>query len=77
MKELWVEKYRPQTLEDYVWINDGQRQQVEGWVKDKDIPHLLLSGGPGFGKCLGPDEIIRIRIDLDTLTEEQKKMIGV
>jgi replication factor C small subunit len=47
---LWVEKYRPQTLEDYVWINDGQRQQVECWIKDKDIPHLLLSGGPGCGK---------------------------
>lgn len=47
---LWTERYRPQKLEDYVWINDEQRRQVEGWVKDRDIPHVLLSGGPGCGK---------------------------
>jgi DNA polymerase III delta prime subunit len=47
---LWVERYRPQTLEDYVWINDDQRRQVMGWIKDGEIPHLLLSGGPGCGK---------------------------
>jgi len=47
---LWTEKYRPQTLADYVWINEDQRRQVDGWVKDRDIPHLMLSGGPGCGK---------------------------
>ena len=47
---LWTEKYRPKTIEDYVWINDGQRQQVESWIKEGEIPHLLLSGGPGVGK---------------------------
>ena len=47
---LWTERYRPETIEDYVWINDGQRQQVESWIKEGDLPHLLLSGGPGVGK---------------------------
>jgi DNA polymerase III delta prime subunit len=47
---LWVEKFRPKTIEDYVWINDGQRQQVETWIREGEIPHLLLSGGPGVGK---------------------------
>jgi replication factor C small subunit len=47
---LWVEKYRPTKLEDYVWIDDDQKRQVEGWVAEKEIPHLLLSGGPGCGK---------------------------
>lgn len=47
---LWVEKYRPGKLADYVWINDNQRHQVEGWVKERVIPNLLLSGGPGVGK---------------------------
>jgi replication factor C small subunit len=47
---LWTEKYRPKKLEDYVWINDAQRTQVEGWIRDRDIPHVLLSGGPGCGK---------------------------
>ena len=47
---LWVEKYRPATIKDYVWINPTQKLMVEGWVKDKSIPHLLLSGPPGTGK---------------------------
>jgi replication factor C small subunit len=50
MKELWVEKYRPKTLDGYVWRDEAQRKQVETWVKDKSIPHLLLSGSPGIGK---------------------------
>ena len=47
---LWVEKYRPTKLDDYVWIDDDQKREVEGWVAEKEIPHILLSGGPGCGK---------------------------
>ena len=47
---LWVESYRPQTIADYVFVNERQKNQVEGWVKDGSIPHLLLSGDPGTGK---------------------------
>jgi len=47
---LWVEKYRPATIKDYVWINPGQKLMIEGWIKDKNIPHLMLSGPPGTGK---------------------------
>jgi DNA polymerase III delta prime subunit len=47
---LWVEKYRPTSVKDYVWINPNQKLMVEGWVQDKNIPHLLLSGPPGTGK---------------------------
>lgn len=50
IKELWVEKYRPKTLEEYVWRDEGQKRQVSSWVEDKSIPHLLLSGSPGIGK---------------------------
>ena len=50
MKELWVEKYRPQTLKDYVVRDEAQRQQIQSWITDKAIPHLLLSGAPGVGK---------------------------
>ena len=48
--KLWVEAYRPTTIADYVFVNDRQKNQVEGWVKDGSIPHLLLSGDPGTGK---------------------------
>jgi replication factor C small subunit len=50
MKELWVEKYRPNTVEEYVFRDDAQRKQVQGWIKDGTIPHLLFSGNAGIGK---------------------------
>lgn len=50
MKELWVEKYRPNTVDGYVFVDDNQRQQVESWIKSGSIPHLLFSGSPGTGK---------------------------
>ena len=50
MKQLWVEKYRPTTVGEYVWRDESQKKQVEAWIKEKSIPHLLLSGTPGIGK---------------------------
>jgi len=50
MKELWVEKYRPKTVDGYVFRDDAQRSQVKTWIKDKTIPHLLFSGNAGIGK---------------------------
>jgi replication factor C small subunit len=50
MKELWVEKYRPKTVEGYVFRDDHQRRQIETWIKDKSIPHLLLSVNAGICK---------------------------
>ena len=47
---LWVEKYRPQTVADYVFVDERQKNQVQGWIKEESIPHLLLSGDPGTGK---------------------------
>ena len=47
---LWVEKYRPNKVSDYVFVDDTQRKQVENWIKEGTIPHLLLSGDPGTGK---------------------------
>ena len=50
MKELWVEKYRPDTLDGYVFKDDHQKGQIENWIKDGSIPHLLFSGNAGVGK---------------------------
>jgi DNA polymerase III delta prime subunit len=50
MKELWVEKYRPNTLDGYVFKDDQQKGQIENWIKDGSIPHLLFSGNAGVGK---------------------------
>jgi replication factor C small subunit len=50
MKELWAEKYRPRDVVEYVFRDEDQRQQVQGWIDSGAIPHLLFSGAPGVGK---------------------------
>lgn len=50
MKDLWVEKYRPKTTADYVFRDSAQKTQVESWLKEGALPHLLFSGAPGTGK---------------------------
>ena len=50
MKDLWVEKYRPKTVEGYVFRDEHQKAQIQQWIKDGSIPHLLLSGNAGIGK---------------------------
>jgi DNA polymerase III delta prime subunit len=47
---LWVEKFRPKTVADYVFVDQKQKTMVENWIKDESFPHLLLSGDPGTGK---------------------------
>jgi DNA polymerase III delta prime subunit len=50
MKELWVEQYRPPSLDGYVFKDEQQKNQIENWIKDGIIPHLLFSGNAGVGK---------------------------
>lgn len=50
MNQLWTEKYRPSTLDEYVFRDNTQREQVQSWVTQGSIPHLLFSGAPGVGK---------------------------
>jgi replication factor C small subunit len=64
MKELWVEKYRPKTLDGYVFVDANQRAQVESWIRDGSIPNLLFSGSPGTGKTtLGKMLINELGVD--------------
>ena len=64
MKELWIEKYRPKTIDGYVFVDDTQRQQVEAWIRDQSIPNLLFSGSPGTGKTtLGKMLINELGVD--------------
>ena len=47
---LWVEKYRPNTIDSYVFRDQQQKNQIDGWIKQQSIPHLLFSGSAGIGK---------------------------
>ena len=46
---LWVEKYRPRKLEEYVG-NEHLKQKVADYLETGDVPHLLFFGKAGTGK---------------------------
>lgn len=48
--EIWTEKYRPKTLDEYVWRDPVMREKVTEWLAQGAVPHLLLSGKAGLGK---------------------------
>lgn len=50
MQKLWVEAYRPATIDGYVFRDQHQKEQVQAWIKQGTIPHLLFSGNAGIGK---------------------------
>lgn len=49
MSYLWVEKYRPHTIEDCV-LPERLKTVFQEFVKQGSIPHLILAGTPGTGK---------------------------
>ena len=48
---VWIEKYRPQTLEEVVGQEDSV-ERLQSYVSRRDLPHLLFSGPAGVGKCV-------------------------
>jgi DNA polymerase III delta prime subunit len=48
--KLWVEKYRPRYVEDFLFQNKSIRRQILQMIGNQQIPHLLFSGPPGCGK---------------------------
>ena len=66
MKELWVEKYRPSSIDTYVFRDDQQRRQVNGWKEDGALPHLLFSGAPGTGKTTLAKVLLQ-ELDVDSM----------
>ena len=62
---LWVEKYRPNKLENYIG-NEHLKSKVKRYIDDQDIPHLLLYGRAGTGKTTLAKLIIK-NIECDYL----------
>ena len=75
---LWVEKYRPQKIEDTI-LPSKTKAMFKKFVTDDSVPNLLLSGGPGVGKTtiakamleeMGCDYIVKngsLNVNIDTL----------
>jgi replication factor C small subunit len=86
MKELWVEKYRPNTIDGYVFRDNHQKEQVQRWIKEGTIPHLLFSGNAGIGKTtlakilfneldLNPYDILEINASRTNSVEDVRDKI--
>ena len=63
--ELWVEKYRPTTLEGYVG-NEVIKNKIEDYLKQGSIQNLLLHGAAGTGKTTLAKLLVK-NIDCDYL----------
>jgi DNA polymerase III delta prime subunit len=75
---LWVEKYRPQKIEDTI-LSPKLKATFQQFIKDDSVPNLLLTGGPGVGKTtvakamleeMGCDYIVKngsLNVNIDTL----------
>jgi DNA polymerase III delta prime subunit len=50
MEKVWVEKYRPRTIDSVIMPNERVRKDFQEFVANGEIPNLLLYGGPGTGK---------------------------
>ena len=46
---IWVEKYRPQTIEDCI-LPDNIKKTFQDFLNTGEIPNMLLAGPPGVGK---------------------------
>lgn len=75
---LWVEKYRPQKVDDTI-LPEQLKTTFRKFVSDGNVPNLLLTGGPGVGKTtiakamleeLGCDYIIKngsLNVNIDSI----------
>ena len=79
---LWTEKYRPKTLEDFVFTDDNTEKKIREWVKNKDFPHLLFYGPAGCGKSSAVgllikdiSDVLRVNCSNDTGIESTRQVI--
>ncbi len=57
-REIWIEKYRPQTLDD-VYGQEEIVERLRSYIERDDLPHLLFAGPAGVGKTTSATAIAR------------------
>lgn len=50
IKKLWTEKYRPSTVNDYVFKNETLKAKTQEWINTGELPSILFHGPAGTGK---------------------------
>lgn len=63
-RKIWCEKYRPTTIEEYIFHDKALQSAITKMLADKSIPHLLLSGVQGSGKTTLSQILVR-ELDID------------
>ena len=72
IKQLWFDKYRPKTLDEYIFQDEQQKSKIHQMVAAGEVPHLMLTGVQGSGKtaltkilidALGVDEMDLMEVD--------------
>jgi DNA polymerase III delta prime subunit len=71
----WVEKYRPQTLDDCI-LPDSIKQTFNGILSQKDTPNLLLTGRAGVGKTTVAKALCQM-LDVDFLCINASDSSGI
>ena len=72
---LWVERYRPKKLDDFIG-SQAVKETLQLWLEKKDIPHLLFFSSPGTGKTSIGKILIR-QIPCDSLVINASDENGV
>lgn len=69
--KLWVEKYRPSSVNDYVFKNEALKLKVNEWIRTGELPSILFHGPAGTGKCQTGDTVINVQFDINNMSVEQ------
>jgi len=82
----WKSKYRPDTVEGYVWTDDNLKNDVTKWINDPfSLPHLILTGTAGLGKttlsniisnAIAPDDTLFVPASLSSGVETIRSKIN-
>lgn len=64
MRKLWVEEYRPKTLDSVIFQDESLKSKFGTYIKSREIPNLLFSGVQGSGKTTLSRVLVReLKID--------------
>jgi len=59
VNKLWVEKYRPATLDEVI-LSDRTRAILQAFVKNEEIPNIMFCGHAGIGKTSTSKVLIKM-----------------